>query len=105
LLLPAPAASGSRQDAGRKTGKPVLMRLKFKQGEKTRYQTTMHAEIAVPLPGQNKPMRNVIDMDMLQQQEVVKALPDGGRSRRPSSSRTTGSTGILRRNNPCRRRR
>lgn len=59
-------------------GSPVKLHLKFKQGEKTKYQTTMQMNIAIPLPNQPQPMKQTVNVSMIQEHEVTKVLPNGG---------------------------
>ncbi|MCS6776427.1 MAG: hypothetical protein RMJ43_00985 [Chloroherpetonaceae bacterium] len=68
LLLPLAGLAGQNG--------PVTLRMKFKPGETLKYQTTLQMNIETPMMAQNGAMK--MDISMVQNQKVLKALPAGG---------------------------
>ncbi len=55
----------------------ISLKMKFRQGEINKYQTTMRMLVALPFPGQTKTNSSESVMDMTLVQETKKLLPEG----------------------------
>ncbi|HZO88710.1 MAG TPA: hypothetical protein VFB38_10265 [Chthonomonadaceae bacterium] len=72
LLLPLMAYAGQGANG------PFLLRMRFKQGEINKYRTMVQATMTMTQPNQPQPMTIPITMNMVQEQKVLRADPNGG---------------------------